>query len=79
MFTELLRKPVDKLQNYSLVLKDLLKYTPRDHGDFELLQSTSQAVSDLLRSINRGPTETEGKRPLKSEVVVQLTGMELSV
>jgi breakpoint cluster region protein len=73
MFTELLRKPVDKLQNYSLVLKDLLKYTPRDHGDFELLQSTSQAVSDLLRSINRGPTETEGKRPLKSEVVVQLT------
>ena len=40
-----------------LLLQDLLKYTPRDHGDFDLLLRTSQAVSDLLKSINQGPAE----------------------
>ncbi|KAL5477962.1 hypothetical protein EMCRGX_G024828 [Ephydatia muelleri] len=47
---ELLRKPIERLQSYSLVLNDLCQHTPESHHDFRVLKESFQAMSAFIAS-----------------------------
>ncbi|KAL3856236.1 hypothetical protein ACJMK2_011013 [Sinanodonta woodiana] len=49
---EILLKPVQRMQRNTLVLHDLLKYTPEDHPDYIELQKALKLSEENLRSFN---------------------------
>eukprot|EP00794_Sanderia_malayensis_P014053 gene14053-15514_t len=73
-FDALLYKPVDRMTQYSLILNDLLKNTPEDHPDNELLSEATANLFDLFEQVNVNRTDKKApKRQLLKEAnVVEL-------
>ncbi|KAL6490773.1 hypothetical protein MHYP_G00011180 [Metynnis hypsauchen] len=53
-FEALLYKPLDRVTKTTLVLHDLLKHTPGDHHDSNLLQEALRVSSSFLSGVNEG-------------------------
>ncbi|XP_017578535.1 active breakpoint cluster region-related protein isoform X1 [Pygocentrus nattereri] len=53
-FEALLYKPLDRVTKTTLVLHDLLKHTPCDHHDSNLLQEALRVSSSFLSGVNEG-------------------------
>lgn len=47
---ELIRRPVERLQSYSLVLNDLCQHTPEDHPDYRILRESLQVMTAFIAS-----------------------------
>ena len=47
---ELLHKPVVRFQRNTLVLHDLIKCTPTNHKDYDLLQKTLKITANFLEN-----------------------------
>eukprot|EP01119_Soliformovum_irregulare_P018598 TRINITY_DN5740_c0_g1_i2.p1 TRINITY_DN5740_c0_g1~~TRINITY_DN5740_c0_g1_i2.p1 ORF type:complete len:250 (-),score=44.15 TRINITY_DN5740_c0_g1_i2:18-767(-) len=48
----LLIVPVQRLPRYEMLLKELLKYTDKDHEDYETLSKAFEAVGSTIRLLN---------------------------
>lgn len=75
---ELLRKPIERLQSYSLVLNDLCQHTPEEHTDFSVLKQSLNVMSDFIASTHdpRAFQQLSGgfnRELVKQELVVELT------
>merc|ERR1711981_48747 len=44
--------PVQRLPRYLLLFKELIKYTPDSHAEFESINQAIQVISDALEDIN---------------------------
>ncbi|XP_076843460.1 active breakpoint cluster region-related protein isoform X2 [Brachyhypopomus gauderio] len=53
-FEALLYKPLDRVTKTTLVLHDLLNYTPADHHDKTLIQEALRVSSSFLSGVNEG-------------------------
>lgn len=52
---ELLFTPVQRLQRNTLVIHDLLKYTPEDHEDYKVLMKTLDLADHNLKNFATKP------------------------
>ncbi|XP_065054507.1 active breakpoint cluster region-related protein-like [Rhopilema esculentum] len=70
----LLYKPVDRMTQYSLILNDLLKYTPEDHPDHALVSEATANLFDLFEqvNVNRNDKKAPQRQLLKEGNVVEL-------
>ncbi|XP_060085626.1 active breakpoint cluster region-related protein-like [Ylistrum balloti] len=77
-FSEILFKPVQRLQRNTLVLHDLIKVTPEDHKDFATLQGALKIADHNLRNFGvdeEANAKSEDKHHLvKSGFVVEMDG-----
>ncbi|XP_059141298.1 uncharacterized protein LOC131929110 [Physella acuta] len=69
-------KPVQRVQRNTLVLHDLIKYTPEEHPDYEALQKALKLSQQILESfavnIPKKQTSGENRRLVKSSFLVEL-------
>ncbi|XP_066155491.1 rho guanine nucleotide exchange factor 17-like [Euwallacea fornicatus] len=77
----LLIKPIQKFPKYELLLQRLIKHTPKDHPDYELLTQAQRVVHEQLLLINcteKEALDIEQLRELESliEGVVDLVAVE---
>jgi hypothetical protein len=61
-------KPMQRICRYPLLLKELLKYTPPNHGDRLDLESAVSQIEDLIRSINETKRQLEESTLLQSQI-----------
>jgi breakpoint cluster region protein len=74
---DLLRKPIERLQSYSLVLNDLCQHTPEDHNDYRILRESLKAMSDFIASTHDPTSFKElsssyNRQLLKESLMVEL-------
>ncbi|RUS90683.1 hypothetical protein EGW08_001583 [Elysia chlorotica] len=69
-------KPVQRVQRNTLVLHDLIKYTPQDHPDHEALQKALKLSHHILETfataVPKCDTTKENRRLVKSSFLVEL-------
>lgn len=69
-------KPVQRVQRNTLVLHDLIKYTPQDHPDHEALQKALKLSQHILETfataVPSSDTTKENRRLVKSSFLVEL-------
>lgn len=58
--------PVQRVPRYALLLRDLLKKTPRWHRDYASLKKAQSAVSKVAETINEDKREEESMRKVRS-------------
>lgn len=56
--------PMTRVTKYPLVLKEICKYTPAEHPDYENLHNAMTALKDLCDEVNRVATETDNLQML---------------
>ena len=54
-------EPVQRVPRYVLLLGDLLKHTPEEHPDFEVLQKATTEIGSIAHSINERKRENENR------------------
>lgn len=54
-----LTKPTTRLGRYNLLLREILKHTPKDHPDQELIPRVMAMVAKFLADVNRETGKTE--------------------
>ena len=52
-------KPVQRICKYPLLLEQLLKFTPKDHNDYEKLFQATQKMNSVVDVINKGKRQLE--------------------
>ncbi|GFN92819.1 Breakpoint cluster region protein [Plakobranchus ocellatus] len=69
-------KPVQRVQRNTLVLHDLIKYTPNDHPDHDALQKALKLSHHILETfataVPKSATTQENRRLVKSSFLVEL-------
>ncbi|RMX45842.1 hypothetical protein pdam_00022703 [Pocillopora damicornis] len=63
----LFNKPVERVGRYIAVLKDLIKETPEEHADFELLTNVLNQTKDFLAKINGDERDGGGLQRVKRD------------
>jgi len=58
--------PVQRVPRYALLLRDLLKKTPRWHRDYASIKRAQNAVSKVAETINEDKREEESMRKVRS-------------
>lgn len=53
-------KPIQRVCKYPLLLRELIKYTPEDHPDFQPLQNAFEKINEVVANINEGQRQAEG-------------------
>jgi len=74
---ELLHKPVVRFQRNTLVLHDLIKYTPSSHSDYDTLQKILQLAQSFLDNFEHVPNKdnSDNQRYLaKQGLIVEKVG-----
>jgi hypothetical protein len=57
--------PVQRVPRYSLLLKELLRYTPEDHPDYQTLSQALEQMNVVAATINEAKREEENKRKVR--------------
>jgi len=65
--------PIQRPPRYVLLLKDLVKFTPVDHPDFEYLVKSLTTLEEVAFSINQKKAESDSQFQVKF-VMSSLTG-----
>ncbi|WAR13814.1 ARGAL-like protein [Mya arenaria] len=55
----LMLKPVQRFPQFIMIVKDLLKYTPRDHHDREQLQEAFTCIENVTHELNESKRSSE--------------------
>ncbi|KAH3821319.1 hypothetical protein DPMN_123082, partial [Dreissena polymorpha] len=55
----LMLKPVQRFPQFIMIIKDLLKHTPRDHHDRELLQEAFTCIENVTHELNESKRQSE--------------------
>jgi hypothetical protein len=58
--------PVQRLPKYELLLQELLKYTPKEHPDYNLLQRALQQIKETTNFVNENKRNAENLSKLLS-------------
>uniref|UniRef100_A0A6I8QL20 Rho guanine nucleotide exchange factor 17 n=1 Tax=Xenopus tropicalis TaxID=8364 RepID=A0A6I8QL20_XENTR len=77
--SDLMIKPVQRIPRYELIVKDLLKHTPKDHPDHPCLLDAQRNVKQLAERINRGMRSAEeAERDIRilQDIESHIEGME---
>jgi len=53
-------KPIQRVCKYPLLLRELIKYTPETHPDWEALQSAFSKINSVVADINEAQRQAEG-------------------
>uniref|UniRef100_A0A7S4M713 DH domain-containing protein n=1 Tax=Vannella robusta TaxID=1487602 RepID=A0A7S4M713_9EUKA len=53
-------KPIQRVCKYPLLLRELIRYTPEDHPDWEPLQSAFSKINSVVADINEAQRQAEG-------------------
>jgi len=73
LFQSFLVLPIQRPPRYVLLLKDLVKFTPVDHPDFEYLVKSLTTLEEVAFSINQKKAESDSQFQVKF-VMSSLTG-----
>lgn len=57
---DLMIRPVQRLPHMSLLIKDILKHTPKANADSNVLDEALNAIKDVMNFINEDKRKTEG-------------------
>jgi hypothetical protein len=60
-----LTKPITRLGRYNLLLREILKHTPKDHPDQETIPRVMSIISRFLADVNKETGKTENAFNLK--------------
>ncbi|XP_049745858.1 rho guanine nucleotide exchange factor 17 isoform X1 [Elephas maximus indicus] len=77
--SDLMIKPVQRIPRYELLVKDLLKHTPKDHPDYPLLLDAQRNIKQVAERINKGvrsAEEAERHARVLQEIEAHIEGME---
>ncbi|KAI7867202.1 CNH domain-containing protein [Spinellus fusiger] len=78
-----LTKPTTRLGRYNLLLREILKYTPKDHPDQDTLPKVMKINAEFLSSVNHetGKTENRFNLQLLDERLMtkQVSGLDLDL
>mmetsp|Transcript_32457 Transcript_32457/g.55527 ORF Transcript_32457/g.55527 Transcript_32457/m.55527 type:complete len:564 (+) Transcript_32457:74-1765(+) len=53
-------KPIQRVCKYPLLLRELIRYTPEDHPDYQPLQNAFLKINEVVANINEGQRQAEG-------------------
>lgn len=53
-------KPIQRVCKYPLLLRELIRYTPEEHPDFQPLQNAFEKINAVVANINEGQRQAEG-------------------
>mmetsp|Transcript_124780 Transcript_124780/g.186397 ORF Transcript_124780/g.186397 Transcript_124780/m.186397 type:complete len:518 (-) Transcript_124780:63-1616(-) len=53
-------KPIQRVCKYPLLLRELIRYTPEDHPDWDPLQSAFSKINSVVADINEAQRQAEG-------------------
>nr|XP_033804891.1 rho guanine nucleotide exchange factor 17 [Geotrypetes seraphini] len=77
--SDLMIKPVQRIPRYELIVKDLLKHTPKEHPDHPFLIDAQKNIKQLAQRINKGmksAEELEKDARIMQEIESHIEGME---
>ncbi|OAD77836.1 hypothetical protein PHYBLDRAFT_86363, partial [Phycomyces blakesleeanus NRRL 1555(-)] len=78
-----LTKPTTRLGRYNLLLREILKHTPKEHPDQEAIPKIMKIISEFLSSVNHetGRTENRFNLQMLNERLLnkQMSGMDLDL
>ncbi|ORX62362.1 hypothetical protein DM01DRAFT_1299021 [Hesseltinella vesiculosa] len=60
-----LTKPTTRLGRYNLLIREILKHTPKDHPDQDSLTAAMKVIADLLSNMNYETGKTENRFNLR--------------
>jgi hypothetical protein len=75
---ELLRRPIERLQSYSLILNDLCQHTPEDHKDYSVLRQSLHVMSAFIASTHDPQSFSKLSGGYNRELVKEGLMVELS-
>ena len=59
-----LTKPTTRLGRYNLILREVLRHTPKDHPDQENIAKAMKIIANFLTIVNRETGKTESRHNL---------------
>ena len=59
-----LTKPTTRLGRYNLILREVLRHTPKDHPDQENISKAMKIIANFLTIVNRETGKTESRHNL---------------
>jgi len=68
-------KPIQRVCKYPLLLRELIRYTPEDHPDFEPLNAAMSKINEVVGKINEGQRMLEGLQRIV-ELQSQIEGVQ---
>jgi len=71
-------KPIQRVCKYPLLLRELIRYTPEDHADFQPLQNAFNKINEVVANINEGQRQAEGLQRI-IELQRQIEGIDTLV
>ncbi|KAI9023021.1 CNH domain-containing protein [Phycomyces nitens] len=78
-----LTKPTTRLGRYNLLLREILKHTPKDHPDQETIPKVMKIIAEFLSSVNHetGKTENRFNLQLLNDRLLnkQMSGLDLDL
>lgn len=60
-----LTKPTTRLGRYNLLLKEILKNTPKGHPDYETIPKVMEKIKNFLNKVNEKSGRTENRFSLQ--------------
>src|SRR3989338_3069798 len=76
MLNAFLIKPVQRLCKYPLLLRELIKNTPKEHPDHSQLEAAAEKVGSVVAFVNEAKRNAEGKAKMKEiEEMVGIAGL----
>jgi len=71
-------KPIQRVCKYPLLLRELIKFTPESHPDWDPLQSAFSKINGVVADINEAQRQAEGLQRI-SEVTKMIDGVDTLV
>jgi hypothetical protein len=68
-------KPVQRICKYPLLLRELLRFTPQEHPDFEGLTKSFNKINEVVLVVNEGQRAQENKNKIL-DIQKRLDGVE---
>lgn len=68
-------KPIQRVCKYPLLLRELIKYTPENHPDWDPLQSAFSKINSVVADINEAQRQAEGLQRIM-EVTKMIDGID---
>eukprot|EP01156_Anaeramoeba_ignava_P022781 Anaeramoba_ignava/c21037_g3_i1.p2 GENE.c21037_g3_i1~~c21037_g3_i1.p2 ORF type:complete len:543 (+),score=169.72 c21037_g3_i1:2516-4144(+) len=62
----ILSKPINRVGQYSLLLKEVLKRTPKDHPDYPLVEEALALFEEMTKKVNENKRITEKREEVES-------------
>lgn len=58
--------PIQRIVRYILLLKEVIKYTPSTHPDYQMLQNAKENIKRVADHVNESKMAVENKRKILS-------------